>query len=283
MPGGFFENLLRKFRGGTPDLNEIEEALLRAELGVAVTTRIVEALRKLPAESPPSALIESARALVREVFNGGTAPDLSPFPDRPHVILITGVNGVGKTSCVAKIAHRLRAQHHSVMLAAADTFRAGAIEQIAVWADRLGVPFAASKYGADPAAVCFDAWQSARRKQIQYLLCDTAGRLHTKDNLMQQLAKVVRALARNDATAPHTSFLVVDGGTGGNAVVQAREFKAAIPLSGIIMTKLDGSGRGGALVGIKEATGLDPAFITTGEALDQMQPFNADRFISELL
>ncbi len=283
MPARFLENLIRKFRGAPPDLDEIEEALLRAELGVAVTTRIVDALRKLPADSPPSALIDKARGVVREVFSNTVAPKLSPFPDRPHVILITGVNGVGKTSCIAKLAHRLRTQQYSVMIAAADTFRAGAIEQLAIWADRLAVTLAASKYGADPASVCFDAWQTAQRQQIQFLLCDTAGRLHTKDNLMQQLAKVVRALARNDTTAPHNSFLVVDGGTGSNAVIQARQFKAAIPLSGIIMTKLDGSGRGGALVGIKEATGLNPVFITTGEAVDQMQPFAVDKFVSELL
>jgi fused signal recognition particle receptor len=224
---------------------------------------------------------------VREVIGDRLAnlsvPDLSPIADRPKVILMTGVNGVGKTTCVAKLAHFLRGRHHSVMLAGADTFRAGAIEQLTAWAERLGVEMAASQYGADPASVCFDAFQTATRRKMQFLICDTAGRLHTRDNLMQQLSKVGRALSRLDPHAPHENFLVVDAGTGGNAVVQAREFHAAIPLTGVIMTKLDGSGRGGALVGIHESTGVPPVFVANGEDLADFARFDAGRFVENLV
>jgi len=210
-------------------------------------------------------------------------PRLRPLPNRPKVILMVGVNGTGKTTSTAKLANLLKQDRHSVMLAAADTFRAAAIEQLQIWADRLQVPVVTSEYNADPAALCYDAYAAANKRNIEFLICDTAGRLHTKHNLMQELGKVVRTLQKQDEQAPHECLLVVDATTGSNALVQAREFKQAIGLTGLVVTKLDGSGKGGIVIAIQNELGIPPRFIGTGEKLADFQYFNKDEFVSKLL
>ena len=169
------------------------------------------------------------------------------------------------------------------MLAAADTFRAAAIEQLGIWADRLGVEMVRGQYNADPAALCYEAYQAAAKRKIDFLLCDTAGRLHTKSNLMAELQKVKRSLAKHDPTAPHETFLVVDATTGSNALSQAREFHQAIGLTGLIVTKLDGSGKGGIVVAIQEELGIPTRFIGTGEKIDNFAPFDAREFVAKML
>ena len=202
---------------------------------------------------------------------------------KPTVILIVGVNGTGKTTSTAKLAHYLKRDRQSLLLAAADTFRAAAIEQLDVWAKRLGVEIIRGQYGADPAALCYDAYQSALKNKIDFLLCDTAGRQHTKTNLMAELQKVKRTLGKLEPDAPHETLLVVDATTGGNALSQAREFHSALTLNGLIVTKLDGSGKGGIVVAIQDELGIPTRFVGTGEQLDDFAPFDRDKYITNLV
>jgi fused signal recognition particle receptor len=208
---------------------------------------------------------------------------LRPLPHRPKVILVVGVNGTGKTTSTAKLACLLKRKGHSVLLAAADTFRAAAIEQLEVWASRIGCEIVKGPYNADPAGVCHDAYRAAVARQTDFLICDTAGRLHNKFNLMQELTKVRRAIGKTDPTAPHETLLVVDATTGGNALVQAREFKEATGLTGVIVTKLDGSGKGGCIVAIQNELGIPTRFTGTGERLEDMEFFEARRFVEQML
>ena len=209
--------------------------------------------------------------------------DLQPLPGKPRVILVVGVNGTGKTTSTAKLSHYLKDKGHNVLLAAADTFRAAAIEQLGIWADRLGVEMIRGQYNADPAALCYEAYEAAVRRKADFLICDTAGRLHTKSNLMAELQKVKRSLAKLDPTAPHDVLLVLDATTGGNALAQAQEFHQAFGLTGLIVTKLDGSGKGGIVVAIQQQVGIPTRFVGTGEQLDDFAPFDAKTFINELL
>jgi fused signal recognition particle receptor len=199
------------------------------------------------------------------------------------VILIVGVNGTGKTTSTAKLAHYLKQDGQSVLLAAADTFRAAAIEQLDIWAKRLGVEIVLGQYGSDPAALCFEAYEAAVDREADFLICDTAGRQHTKTNLMAELEKVKRTLGKLDPEAPHETLLVVDATTGGNALNQAREFHSALTLTGLIVTKLDGSGKGGIVVAIQDELGIPTRFIGTGEQLDDFAPFDAREFIANML
>jgi len=205
------------------------------------------------------------------------------LPAKPKVILMVGVNGTGKTTTTAKLAHYLKSTRHSVMLAAADTFRAAAIEQLGVWAERTGVEMIKGQYNADPAALCYDAYTAADRKNIEFLICDTAGRLHTKSHLMAELTKIKTTLAKHDPDAPHEIWIVVDATTGSNALAQAREFHQAIGLTGVIVTKLDGSGKGGGVIAIQNELGLPTRFIGTGEKLDQLVPFNGREFLESMI
>ncbi|MFZ4681289.1 MAG: signal recognition particle-docking protein FtsY, partial [Terrimicrobiaceae bacterium] len=189
----------------------------------------------------------------------------------------------GKTTSSAKMAHWFKSNRHTCLLVAADTFRAAAIEQLETWGGRIGVDVVKGQYGGDSAALCYDAWSNAHRRNIEFLLCDTAGRLHTKDNLMQELSKVGRTLAKHDADAPHEKFLVVDATTGSNALVQAREFHQAAGLTGIILTKLDGSGKGGVAVAIQKELGIPTRFIGTGEKLEDFAAFNRETFVNRML
>ncbi|MGH7935466.1 MAG: signal recognition particle-docking protein FtsY, partial [Chthoniobacterales bacterium] len=241
----FFKSLVEKFAGRPVDWDELEEMLIRSDLGVPMSLRIVEALQKraLTQKITAQDVAEVAREEILRVLPIQPAP-IRPLPARPKAILIVGVNGTGKTTSTAKLAAYLQRNRHSVLLAAADTFRAAAIEQLGVWAERLKMEMIRGQYNADPAALCYEAYQAADRREIEFLLCDTAGRLHTKMNLMAELEKIKRSLAKHDPEAPHERLLVVDATTGSNALVQAREFHAAVDLTGLIVTKLDGSGKG---------------------------------------
>lgn len=282
MAFGFLKNLVDRFSGRPVDWDELEEALIRSDIGVPMTLKIVQELQQRPGKITARDIVDVTRAHIEQILPAGN-PRLRPFPNKPKVILMVGVNGTGKTTSTAKLAHLLKRNRHTVMLAAADTFRAAAIEQLKIWADRLQVDIVTGEYNADPAALCYDAYSAAHRKNIEFLICDTAGRLHTKYNLMQELGKVVRTIQKHDDTAPHESLLVVDATTGGNALVQAKEFKEAIGLTGVVVTKLDGSGKGGIAVAIQNELGIPPRFIGTGEKLENFQYFDKEDFVANLL
>ena len=266
------------------DWDELEENLIRSDIGVPMTLRIVNALQARAVTTAITAndIVEVARAEILRVLPVAPAP-IRPLPSKPKAILIVGVNGTGKTTSTAKLAHYFKKNRYSVLLAAADTFRAAAIEQLGIWAERLGVEMIRGQYNADPAALCYEAYQSADSRDIEFLLCDTAGRLHTKTNLMAELNKVKRSIAKHDATAPQETLLVVDATTGSNALAQAREFHQAIGLTGLIVTKLDGSGKGGIVISIQDELGLPTRFVGTGEKLDDFSPFDGRAFVEQML
>ncbi len=242
----FLQSLAQQFTGKPIDWDELEEALIRADLGVPMTMRIIKTLQEREAWALLGIgdVIKAVREEIARILPPRPTP-IHRANAKPTVILIVGVNGTGKTTSTAKLAHYLQvgaidlSRPPQVMLAAADTFRAAAIEQLDVWAKRLGVEMIRGQYGADPAALCYDAYQSASKNKIDFLLCDTAGRQHTKTNLMAELQKVKRTLGKLDSDAPHETLLVVDATTGGNALNQAREFHSVLTLTGLIVTKLD--------------------------------------------
>jgi fused signal recognition particle receptor len=280
----FFKSLVQKFAGKPVDWDELEEMLIRADLGVSMSLRIVEALQERANSTNITAqdVVEVAREEILRILPIAPLP-IRPLPAKPKAILIVGVNGTGKTTSTAKLAHYFQRNRHSVLLAAADTFRAAAIEQLGIWADRLHVEMIRGQYNADPAALCYEAYQSADRKGIEFLLCDTAGRLHTKSNLMAELEKIKRSLAKHDPKAPHERLLVVDATTGSNALAQAREFHQAIELTGLIVTKLDGSGKAGVVIAIQDELGIPTRFVGTGEKIDDLAPFDGQSYIDNLL
>ena len=249
-----------------------------------MTLRILQSLQARDAHSRITSadIAEVAREEIGRVLPINPPP-IRPLPAHPKVILIVGVNGTGKTTSTAKLAHFLQTKRHTVLLAAADTFRAAAIEQLAIWAERIGVEMIRGPYHADPAALCYEAYQAADKKDAEFLLCDTAGRLHTKINLMAELGKVKRSLAKNDPEAPHETLLVVDATTGGNALTQARQFHEAIGLTGLIATKLDGSGKGGVVVAIQDELGIPTRFVGTGEKLQDFKEFDGRDFIANMI
>ena len=280
----FLDALAQQFAGKPIDWDELEHALIRADLGVALTTRIIKKLQEREAWSLLG--IRDVIRVAREEISKILPTDIKPIesvPGKPCVVVVVGVNGTGKTTSTAKLANYLQQKPNRVLLAAADTFRAAAIEQLGIWAKRLGVEMISGQYGADPAALCYDAYESAVKNETDFLLCDTAGRLHTKANLMAELEKVKRSLAKKDPAAPHEILLVVDATTGGNALAQAREFHQALGLTGLIVTKLDGSGKGGIVVAIQDELKIPTRFIGTGEKLDDFAPFDARRFVAEML
>lgn len=265
---------------------EIEERLLTADVGVDTTQRIMEGLRnriKRAERNDGDAL----RAALREEILAVLKPRaISLEIDRakqPFVILLVGVNGSGKTTTIGKLAKRFKQQGLSVMLAAGDTYRAAATEQLQAWGERNDVPVVAQKQGADPAAVIFDALAAARASGADVLLADTAGRLQNQDGLMRELQKVVRVAGKTDASAPHEVMLVLDASLGQNALVQARQFGQAVGVTGITLTKLDGGGRGGILLAIANELDIPFRFLGMGEQADDMAPFDADKFVDALL
>jgi fused signal recognition particle receptor len=282
MAFGFFKDLIDRFGGGSVNWDELEEMLIRADIGVPMTLRIIEELQQRQGKITAKDVVEVTRRHIEQILPI-THPKLRPLPNRPKVVLMVGVNGTGKTTSTAKLAYLLKQDRHTVMLAAADTFRAAAIEQLKIWADRLQVEVVAGEYNADPAALCYDAYSAAHKRNIEFLICDTAGRLHTKYNLMQELGKVVRTLRKHDEQAPHECLLVVDATTGSNALVQAREFKQAVGLTGLVVAKLDGSGKAGIAIAIQDELGIPPRFIGTGEKPEDLHYFERDEFVANLL
>lgn len=279
---GFFKKLVQRFTKADIDWDDLEHQLISGDLGAKLSLQIVADLQAQARKLHDVDIAEVTKKHIRTILPA-TVPALTPFADKPKVILVVGVNGTGKTTSTAKLANLLKKRGHSVLLAAADTFRAAAVEQIEVWSKRIDVPLVKGPPNADPSAVCFDAYTSAIARKVDFLLCDTAGRLHTRHNLMEELKKVQRVLGKKDETAPHEIFLVVDATTGGNALQQAREFHKAAPLSGLIVTKLDGSGKGGILVPIQQELGVPTRFVGTGEGVDDFAPFDAGTFLDQML
>lgn len=265
-------------------LEEIERILLEADFGVDATLRLVEILRKAPAAERRQRLERAVAELLDETALPHPG-ELARAPHPPTVVLVYGVNGVGKTTTVAKLARRLGREGRRVLLAAADTFRAGATSQLRTWAERLEVPCvgAAQDGRGDPAAVAFDAVDAAEARGCDTVLVDTAGRLHTEAGLMEELKKIVRVVGKRLPGAPHESLLVLDGTVGQNAIQQAREFAAAVPLTGLIVTKLDGTARGGAVVAVRGSIAVPIRFIGTGEGPEDLEVFDPAAYARRLV
>jgi fused signal recognition particle receptor len=264
-------------------LDELEAALIAADLGVIVSAKIIAAVRKAyetQGNSGTDVLGVATQEVVRTL--GAEAQGLRRQPQGLTVISIVGVNGTGKTTTCAKLANLVRARGEVSLLAACDTFRAAAIEQLKLWGQRLDVPVVAGAYGADPSAVAHDAVYAALSRKADYLLIDTAGRLHTKHNLMQELQKLHRVLSRQVPGAPHETLLVLDATTGMNALNQAREFNKAVPLTGLVITKLDGTSKGGMVIAIQKELKIPVLFVGVGEKVDDLQPFDPVQFAQAL-
>lgn len=282
---GLSELLLGKKEIDEDLLEEIETQLLMSDIGVEACSQVIASItekseRKELKDS--NAVYQALKDELASLLSNKQAPLEIPQQDEPFVILVVGVNGVGKTTTIGKMAKRFQSQGHSVMLAAGDTFRAAAVEQLQVWGERNNVPVVAQHTGADSASVIFDAVESAKSKGIDVVIADTAGRLQNKDNLMSELEKVVRVMKKVDDSAPHEVMLVLDAGTGQNALNQAQIFQQAVGVSGISLTKLDGTAKGGIIFAIAKQLGLPIRFIGVGEQIDDLRPFNADEFINAL-
>lgn len=265
-------------------LDTLEEALLQADAGPAVAAALLEALRER-ARTGGVRDAAAARAVLREEIAGRlSVPEPAPpAAAKPWVVLVLGVNGSGKTTTIGKMAHRAASAGERIVLAAADTFRAAAIEQLQAWGERTGAEVIAHRPGADPTAVVFDALEAARARGADRVLIDTAGRLHTKRNLMEELRKMTRVLGKTLPGAPHEVLLVLDATTGRGALAQAREFNQVAPLTGLILTKLDGTAKGGALLGIAETLQVPVRFVGVGEGLEDLMPFSPTAFAEALL
>lgn len=266
-------------------LNELEDALIQADLGVNVAARLIDKLgrerfgKEVTDEEVRAAFADDIAEILQPV-----ATPLAVDPARkPHVVLVVGVNGSGKTTTIAKLAHLFKGEGRKVMLAAGDTFRAAAVEQLKVWGERAGVPVIAKPPGADAAGLAFEALQKAQAETCDVLLVDTAGRLHNKTNLMEELAKIVRVIRKLDASAPHSCLLVLDATTGQNAHAQVETFKAMSPVDALVLTKLDGSAKGGVLVALAERFKLPVIAIGVGEGIDDLHPFEARAFARDLM
>src|SRR5271169_810872 len=267
-------------------LDELETRLITADVGAEATGRILEELRKRVDRhelADVDALLKALQDAMLDILKPVERPLAVDPGIKPYVILVVGINGAGKTTTIGKLAHRLLAEGHSVMLAAGDTFRAAAREQLEVWAERNQVPIVASQSGAEPAAVIFDGLKAARARNIDVLIADTAGRLHTQTHLMDELKKVKRVLARQDAGAPHEVMLVLDGTIGQNAVAQAEEFNKGLGVTGLVVTKLDGTAKGGVVLAIAQKLKIPIRFVGVGEQSEDFGVFNAQEFVSALL
>lgn len=266
-------------------MEEIEDQLIMADVGMDATNRISQNLAKRVARNElknADALFDALHDEMQDILSPCEQPLVIPSQDTPFVILVIGINGAGKTTTIGKMAKRLQNEGKSVMLAAGDTFRAAAVEQLQVWGERNNIPVIAQHNGADSASVIFDALESAKSKNIDVLIADTAGRLHTQSNLMEELKKVKRVMAKVDANAPHEVMLVLDAGTGQNAINQAEEFNQAMQISGITLTKLDGTAKGGVIFAIAHKLGLPIRFIGVGESIEDLRTFQAKDFVKAL-
>ncbi|MGA2623651.1 MAG: signal recognition particle-docking protein FtsY [Bacteroidota bacterium] len=270
-------------------LDDIEETMLAGDVGVATTAQIIERVRdrvKKERYENPAELEKILREEVQRLFVDGTAVGTDPFvipPGHvPHVVMVVGVNGVGKTTTIGKLAYNYRTAGRKVMIAAADTFRAAANEQLEIWAQRAGVEIIQQAHGADPGAVAYDALKSAIAHGVDVMIIDTAGRLHTKVNLMEELKKIKRVLQKQVPDAPHEVLLVLDATTGQNAIAQAKQFMSTIGISGLVLTKLDGTAKGGVVIGISLELNIPVMYIGVGEQIDDLQPFDRKAFVDAL-
>jgi len=266
-------------------LEEIETTLLVADVGVEATREIIDYLTDQIAFNnlkDADALMTALHDRMQAILAPASQPLVLPDDTRPFVILMVGINGAGKTTTIGKLAHRFQQQGKTVMLAAGDTFRAAAVEQLQTWGERNNVPVIAQQQGADSASVIFDALQSATAQNMDILIADTAGRLHTQSNLMEELKKIKRVMGKLDGKVPHEVMLVVDAGTGQNALNQAREFNEAVALTGITLTKLDGTARGGIVFAIAKKTGIPIRFVGVGEGIENLREFDAKEFVDAL-
>ncbi len=280
---GKIDNLFKSFRKVDEDLfDELEELLISADIGVNTTEEILDELREIVIDNKikePEEVKTELFRMLRELIGEHEPLKLGTTPS---VILVIGVNGVGKTTSIGKISAELKSQGKKVVVAAADTFRAAAAEQLTVWCDRAGVDIVKQAAGADPASVVFDAINSAKSKKADVVIVDTAGRLHNKKNLMDELAKIDRVISRELAGCDKETLLVLDATTGQNAVMQAKEFKGASDITGLILTKLDGTAKGGIVLSVKKELGIPVKFIGVGEKIDDMKPFDPDDFAKAL-
>jgi fused signal recognition particle receptor len=267
-------------------LDDLETRLITADVGMEATARILDELRRRVARKElndvDALLAALSKAMIDILKPVERALTIDPAV-KPYVILVVGINGAGKTTTIGKLTHRLLAEGRSVMLAAGDTFRAAAREQLTIWAERNGVPVIAQQAGAEPAAVIFDALQAARARQIDVLIADTAGRLHTQTHLMDELKKVKRVMARSDSGAPHEVLLILDGTIGQNAIAQAEEFHKGLGVTGLVVTKLDGTAKGGVVLAIAQRLNIPIRFVGVGEDTEDFGVFNAAQFVSALL
>jgi fused signal recognition particle receptor len=264
-------------------LEELEMLLIGSDIGIQTTDKVIEVVRK-KASRKELKDEDSLYQLIKEELESLLIKEslLQPSSNNPFVILVVGINGAGKTTTIGKLSKLFQGEGKSVMLAAGDTFRAAAVEQLQVWGERNDIPVIAQKTGADAASVVYDAYQSAIAKDIDILIADTAGRLHTQDNLMQELEKIKRVLKKHNEDAPHETLLVIDGGSGQNAIQQANEFHKSINLTGLAITKLDGTAKGGVLFSISDSLQLPIRYIGVGEAIEDLKPFNAKDFVNAL-
>lgn len=284
---GFFKKILGVFHGFSniddDFYDELEETLIMSDIGVQTTENIIENLRASVKENKikePDDCMEFLKNSIKQQMNLGE--NAYEYENRKSVVLIIGVNGVGKTTSIGKIAYGMKKQGKKVILAAADTFRAAAIDQLAMWAERSGVDIIAQKEGSDPGAVVYDAISAAKARNADVLICDTAGRLHNKKNLMDELAKLDKIITREYPDAYRENLIVLDGTTGQNALSQLKEFKEVADISGIILTKMDGSAKGGIAVAIQSEYGVPVKYIGVGEKIDDMKKFNSDEFVNSL-
>ena len=268
-------------------LEEIEEILIQADVGVCPTLRIIDYLRERVASGEP---VEDAETAVQEFLEEEIRKILMPADDaapiaittKPHVILVVGVNGTGKTTTIGKMAHKFRREGKKVLFAAGDTFRAAAIDQLGIWAERTGADMVRHQPGADAASVAFDAIRAARVRDIDIVLIDTAGRLHTKVNLMEEVKKIRRVIDKAMPGAPHETLLVLDATTGQNAVIQAKQFHSAVEVTGLVLAKLDGTAKGGVVIAIADELDLPVRFVGMGESAEDLDDFDAESFVKAL-
>src|ERR1041385_8260755 len=270
-------------------LESLEEALIAGDVGVATTMKMIEHIKervKKDRYENPAELDTLLKDEIQKIFVNGSLENTDPFqiPEncKPYVIMIVGVNGVGKTTTIGKLAYNYRTAGKNVLIAAADTFRAAANEQLEIWAQRAGVDIIQQSHGADPAAVAFDSLKSAISRGVDVMIIDTAGRLHTKINLMEELKKIKRVLQKQMPDAPHEVFLVLDASTGQNAIQQAKQFTEAVGITGLVLTKLDGTAKGGVVLAISQELNIPVRFIGVGEKIDDLQPFDRKAFVDAL-
>ena len=284
------DNLSKRYKQVNAEyFEELEQILIEADVGVSLTLRIVEEVLDESKAKKMSEPKEINELLVDKMFlgyatSGGNITNEVRFvSEGPTVLLVAGVNGVGKTTTIAKLANRYISQGKKVMLCAADTFRAGAIEQLTVWANRLGCDIVVGKPNSDPASVAYEGAKQAKEKNIDLLIVDTAGRLQNKVNLMNELGKISRVISKEIPDAPHEAFLVIDATTGQNGVIQAKEFKDCVPLTGIVITKMDGTSKGGIILAIRDELGLPVRFIGLGEKMTDLEEFDLDKYLYGLV